>query len=271
MFPPDHPAFNLLSIERTCRAHLAAALLAFSMVAPLHGQITEKPETVPPGKFLLEVDVLSLTFDDDYEGQDGFKYSAVGVGSAILQTGLTQNVDVQVGFDLFLRERFNSSDSRDSSSGIGNTYLRLKWSFWRDEYQAAAIIPYIKVPTASGGVGNDSIEGGFILPWRQSLAGGFDFGAMFAWDLARNDADDGYDSGWRIAAVVHRPLTSAIGAYAETTATVSSGGASKWAGTIGGGVTVKLTQGLQVDYSVSTGFTGGAYDWRPVVRLDWRF
>ncbi|HRG55387.1 MAG TPA: hypothetical protein PLG56_05060, partial [Lacunisphaera sp.] len=59
----------------------------------LPAQITESPVTVQPGRFLLEVDALSLTIDRE----PGLKYTAFGAASTFLTTGVTSRLDVQVG------------------------------------------------------------------------------------------------------------------------------------------------------------------------------
>src|SRR5438093_7373390 len=86
-------------------------------------QLTEWATTVQPGKFLLKMDVLSLTFDHD----GGDRYTGVGVASTFLTTGLTKDWDVQVGAELFLNQQFDSGGLTDRRSGIGDIYLRTKW------------------------------------------------------------------------------------------------------------------------------------------------
>lgn len=245
---------------------LAAALLA--LAAPLAGQITEWPETVKPGKVLVEMDALSLFFDREA----GAKYTALAVASTFVTTGLTPTLDVQVGADVYVTQKFDDGGFRERRSGIGDVYFRTKWNFHRTEdgTSMAALLPYVIVPTTHGWTGSKKLQGGVIVPWCSHLPGGTTLNAMAQLDFLRNDDDDGYDSNWYSSLAVSRPLTQRIGLYGEATAGKSSGG-GPWAGTVGGGVTVQSGLFWWWDLAVYRGVSRGATDWNPVVRLNWEF
>ena len=133
------------------------------------------------------------------------------------------------------------------------------------------MIPYVKVPGARNGVGNGYTEGGVIFPWAMEVAGGFKAGAMAQWDIARNEANNGYDSRWFTSGYVQRSLTQAVGLYGEATLSVSSASSSSFAGTLGGGATLNLSKDFQWDYGISRGVGGRATDWVHVLRLRWGF
>ncbi len=233
-----------------------------------YAQITEWPTTVAPGRFLLEMDALSLSIDKD----GGNKYTAFGAASTFLSTGLTANWDVQIGAELFLNQKFDSGGLTDRRSGIGDVYFRTKWRFYEDAAtgSAVALLPYVKIPTNSGGVGNKSMEGGLIVPWQTSLMGGVSLSAMVELDFLRNDNDDGYDSFWYTSMALRREVTKAIGLYGELSFGKSSGGAP-WEGTMGGGVTFALSADVWWDYAMYRGISRGASDWQHVLRLNWGF
>ncbi len=147
--------------------------------------------TVAPGHFLVKMDVLSLKFQNQSSTPDNTRYSAVGAGETFITTGLTEHLDLQVGLELFLHSRLKTTGGTSSSSGVGDLYIRPKWTFWSDPgLQAlAAVMPFVKLPTNSGGVGNGSVEGGIIVPWSMALDRGFRTSAMAEWAILRNDAD----------------------------------------------------------------------------------
>jgi hypothetical protein len=238
------------------------------LAACCQAQITEWATTVQPGRFLVEMDALSLTFNHDDSG----RYTGVGVASTFVTTGLTKNWDVQVGAELFLNQKFTSGGLTDRHSGVGDIYFRTKWRFYEDETTgtAVALLPYVKLPTNSDGVGNQAVEGGLIVPWQTTLPGAVTVSAMAELDLTRNDRDNGYDSYWYTSAALQRQFTKAIGAYGEVTLGKSSGGAP-WAGTIGGGVTLALSDNFWWDFAVYRGVSRGASDWNQVIRLNWGF
>lgn len=249
----------------------ALIFLFLALTASLAAQVTESPHTIAPGKMMLEVDGLKLSYDR--ADAAGNKHTAVAVASTIFSAGLTHSVDLQVGADLFLKHTYEFGGARESHSGRGDMFFRTKWTFWRNDSLGAAlaVIPYVKVPASSGGVGNDSIEGGFIVPWAMQLGHGFAAGAMFQWDHVRNDDDNGYDARWNLSAFAQQNFTQAFALYAETTMAFASTGFSDWAGTLGVGALLHVTKHVQLDYELQRGLNRRATDWTHVFRVNWEW
>ena len=249
--------------------HLLALLTAAA--APLAAQVTETPDTIAPGKFFLRMDAISLGFNRDRTEPN--RFTALGLATSILSTGITRDVDAQVGMQFFLRQTYQYRGARSTHSGLGDVTLRAKWTYLRNEQigAAAAVIPFIKVPTSTGGVGNDHVEGGLIFPWAMSLGTGTVAGAMAEWDQLRNDANNGYDSRWFASGFLRQHIVGPLGAYAETTLRVSSASASSFAGGLGAGATWDFSRTLQFDYSVSKGLGNRATDWEHALRVRWEF
>ena len=134
-------------------------LCAGAVVTTGFAQITESPKTVAPGKFLIEMGVS--------------KYTGMGVATTFLTAGLTTNWDIQVGADFFLSQKYTQGDITQRNSDVGGLYVRTKWRMINDAEMgtAFAVMPYVKIPTNSGVVGNRSLEGGLILPWMVTLPG----------------------------------------------------------------------------------------------------
>lgn len=236
--------------------------------ATLPAQITEWTTTVKPGRFLLEVDAISLSIDRE----PGLKYTAFGAASTFLTTGLSANWDIQVGAQFFLSQKFDAAGLTERQSGVGDVYVRTKWRFYESEdtYTSIAVLPYLKLPTNSGGVGNDAVEGGVIFPFQTQLTGGFSFAAMGKLAFLRNDSDDGYDTYWFASATVSRRILKAIGIYGEATMAISSGSAP-WAGTMGVGATLNVSESVWWDYAIYRGLSSGATDWNHVLRFNYGF
>ncbi len=243
----------------------ALALLLLAAVTS-QAQITEWPATVKPGRFRLEMDALSLTLDKE----PGYKYTAFGAASTFLSTGLTQNWDIQVGAELFFSQKIETSGLTERHSGIGDVYVRTKWRFYDEGGSAVAIIPYVKLPTSSAGLGNDSVEGGIIVPWSTVLPGEVNVYAMAELDFLRNDADNGYDTYWYTSAALSRQFTKAIGLYGEVTLGKSSGSGST-DGQLGVGVTFAVSDETWWDFAMYKGISHGAADWNHVLRFNWGF
>jgi hypothetical protein len=249
--------------------HLALlCLLVLAATVPLRGQLTESPQPIGPGSFLFEIDGLRLAFDRDAAA--GERHAAIGVASTVVSAGLTQAVDLQIGVDIFLRERIKSDGARESHSGFGDVSLRAKWAFWQDESGgAAALIPYVRMPTGTGGMGSDSAEGGFILPWETRVAGGLTTGAMLQWDMVRNPDDDGFDTVWLLSGYLHRNITTALGLYAEAALETDSTGGSGGSGIAGVGAVWTLNARISLDYELLRGINRRATDWTHVFRVNW--
>ncbi len=246
-------------------------LIAACSWAPLAAQVTERPETVEPGKVLVRMDGVKLSLDR--EDAAGNVYSTVGVAATTVRAGLTRDLDLQVGVDLFLRESFTIRGRKDAHSGLGDLSFRTKWVVWRDgkSGQALAVLPYVKLPTGSSAVASKAVEGGLIVPWATDAGVGVRAGAMLQWDLVRNDADNGYDSHWLVSGFAERALTGTISVYGESTLEVSSAGLSDWAGTVGAGVLWRVSQRLQLDYELQRGLNRHAADWTHTWRANWEW
>jgi hypothetical protein len=259
--------------RRRCWRGCNILCLVLSAAVPAVAQVTDDPDTIPPGKVLVKMDGLTLSLDHQPAGAAGNTYKAVGVASTLVSFGLTRSLDAQVGFQLYSRQEFTTAGNHTSHSGLGDLAFRTKWTFWRDDAAgaAAAIIPYVKVPSNTGGVGNRAVEGGLILPWKMSIAGALSAGAMLQWDFVRNDDDNGYDSRWFASGFVQRNLTGSLAIYGEGSLAMTSTGWSKWQASIGAGVLWNVTRRLQLDYEITRGLNDRTLDWVHVWRATWEW
>lgn len=260
-FPSRKPA------SPAALAAWALVLLAVS-AGVARAQITESPLTVEPGRFLVEMDALSVTIDRN----GGDKYTGVGAATTFLTMGVTRSLDIQIGADMYVHQKFTSGGLEERRSGIGDLYGRFKWCFWRDDQagSAAAFLPYVKLPTNSGGVGNKAVEGGLIMPWMMRLPGNTTLDLMASVDFARNDNDDGYDVASWFSGSFSRPLFGPFAAYGEAVLSRSTG-SSLWDGRLGGGLTLTVSERAWWDFSVYRGLSNGAADWNPVIRFNFGF
>jgi hypothetical protein len=251
---------------RLLQQALLLGLGAATVIA--HGQITETPVTVQPGHFLLEMDALSLKVDREPDLQ----YTALGAASTFLTTGITSRLDLQIGAEFYIHQKFDAGGFRERQSGVGDVYIRAKYRFYEsnENYTAVAVMPYVKIPTNSGGVGNDSVEGGIIVPFHTELVGGFTLAAMGELDFLRNDADNGYDTYWFSSASLTRQFFKRVGIYGEAVAAKSSGG-RPFEGTLGAGATLTVSKYAWWDFAIYRGLSDGAADWTHVVRFNYGF
>jgi hypothetical protein len=251
-------------------ASLAAVLAALVFSPALRAQVTEVPQTIEPGGLLMRMDAISLGLQPDTSAPN--QYKAVGLGTTLVSAGLTSSVDIEIGTQLFIRDTFATNGSDHTESGIGDVLIQPKWTFWRDAStgQAAAIIPYVMLPTDSAAVGNNSVQGGLILPWSMDVAPGVQAAAMVEWDELRNVANTRYDTRWYGSAYIKWNLGGRISAYAETTLSESTAGSSTFAGTVGGGATLSASKDFQWDFEASRVLGSGRSAWTEVLRFRWK-
>jgi len=246
-------------------------IVALGWIAEVNAQVTESPQAVAPRAFLLETDVVAYSADRASTAEGGGRTRALTVASSLLSTGLREGWDVQFGYTPYVRERTEGPEGRSTVSGGGDVVLRSRWQFHASHASASAlaVLPYVKLPTNSGGVGNDAVEGGIILPWATTQPSGWEMGAMLQWDRVRNDADTGHESHAHASAYLALPLGGNLGGYVETTIMhgLSRGGGGS--GTVGAGVTWSQGKDLAWDFAVVRGVSRRATDWTFALRLTW--
>ncbi|MFI5335853.1 MAG: transporter [Opitutales bacterium] len=236
----------------------------------LHAQMTEEPQTIEPGRALVRMDAITLGIARNTAAP--FQYNALALGTGTVSYGITDTLDIGVGAQLYLRDTVNVLGQNQTHSGIGAVTLRTKWEFLKDQSsgQQAAIIPYVILPTHSNVVGNNAVQGGVILPWTIDLAAGIKFGAQFEWDELRNAANTRYDTRWYGSCDVKWELGRLLGVYAEATLSDSTAGSSTFAGTVGGGATLSLSNNFQWDFEMSKVVGPNQNPWTKVVRFNWK-
>lgn len=212
--------------------------------------ITESPITVDAGAVQLEISFV------DY-ARNGVK-DAWTVAPANLKIGLLNNVDLQFVLDPYVRQ----DDGTRTRDGFGDTQLRLKINLWGndDGETAFAIMPFIKLPTASDGLGNDHVEGGMIFPFATDLGEGVGLGLMFEADFVYDEADDRYDTEFIMTGVLGFDITDVLGLYVEGIGITSTDPDVDFRGIFGVGGTYALTENMVFDVGVNIGLSGDADD-----------
>lgn len=150
---------------------LAAAAAVQAEQAPI---CTDRPTkansvcTVPAGKVQLESNAAGWSLTR----ADGIRSELVTIGSSFVKLGLSDRSDLQVGFTPYARLTVKQAGSRDRVSGFGDVVVRYKHRLTNDGAKAqVGVIPFVKLPTATRGLGNDTLEGGLAVPVSFALAG----------------------------------------------------------------------------------------------------
>ena len=124
--------------------------------------------TVDTGHFQYESDIVNGSF----LRLNGVITDTYLVVNPTLKYGLTSNIDLEANLSPveIVRTHDTAGDDR-TIAGVSDLYLRLKYEFLNEEGGGleAAILPYVKAPTARPGIGNGVVEGGAIMPVNYKL------------------------------------------------------------------------------------------------------
>jgi hypothetical protein len=231
---------------------------------------TESPFTVDAGRFQVEMDLLNYTRDDEA----GVRTESFVAGALNLKAGLLHNVDLQVVIDSYVRERVRATPGpATTTDGLGDITTRLKINLWGNDggTTAFAVMPFLKAPTASGGLGNDSVEGGVILPLAVELPAGWGLGAMAELDFLKNGAGDGYHTEFVNTLVLGHDIAGGLGGYVEFISVASTESGASWRGLVGLGLTYGLCPNSQIDLGVNIGINRAAADVNPFLGFSFRY
>lgn len=222
---------------------------------------TESPFTVEPGRVQIEASVASYTRDRHNPDHDPVRVTVWNVAPINVRIGLTTNSELQVIADNYLHAEAEdlATGLRARARGFGDITLRYKHNLWGNDGGSSglAVMPFVKVPTNTDDLGNDSVEGGLVIPYAADWPGGWGFGAMTELDVLRNEQDDGYDLVWLNTLTVGRDVTERVGVFVELALEV---GAGRPAASFNTGATYSVNKDIQLDAGIYWGLTRAAPD-----------
>ena len=137
-------------------------LRAFCADRPGQGTL---PCTVDPGHLQVETDLFNVSYDRSTSpGQETYLFT-----SPTLKLGVAKRADVELQVSPYEKVRqFADAGSRPRDLyGVGDVTVRYKQNVFGD-YRgplAAAVEPFVKLPTARRGIGDGAYEGGVLIPF----------------------------------------------------------------------------------------------------------
>jgi hypothetical protein len=235
---------------------------------------TESSHTVDAGHLQIESDLVSYSRDDDESGDGDTRVESWAVAHINLKIGLLNNVDLQTVIETYnhITTEDRVAGTTNRQCGFGNLTSRVKINLWGNDSGpiAVALMPFVKFPTSQDDIGNDSVEGGIILPVATGLPAGFDLGGMTEVDFNRDEMGDGHHTEFVNTIEVGRDIFGPIGGYVEFFTAVSTESDSEWIGTVDVGFTYGVTENIQFDAGVNIGVTDAADDYNPFLGLSIR-
>jgi hypothetical protein len=228
---------------------------------------TESPYTVDTGHFQFEADLVSFGIDQwNADGERGFGLNA---GNVNIKAGLLNNVDLQLVIENYVYEQVRAEGVTERKSGFGDLTARLKINLWGNDggRTAFAIMPLVKFPTNTGGLGNKQVEGGVIFPLAVELPYGWGMGVMTEFDIAYRE-DGGYGPDFVNIITFSHDIVGNLAGYGEFFSQLSEGDLII---TLDAGLTYALTEDSQLDCGCNFGVTEAAEDFNPFVGISMRF
>jgi Putative MetA-pathway of phenol degradation len=217
---------------------------------------TESAYTVDAGHVQVEASFFDYTSDDSGGGGDFEAWSVLPMNVKI---GLTNNIDLQLVFEPYVREEFND----DTVSGFGATQLRLKVNLWGNDGgdTALAIMPFVQFPTEDDDFdGTDHLQGGVIVPLAVSLPNEWSLGLMAEFDAVRDAADEDYELQFVHTATLGHDIVGDLAGYVEYIGVTDTEDGTGYVSLIGGGLTYGIGDNVQLDCGVNFGLSDDADD-----------
>ena len=232
---------------------------------------TESPYTVDAGHFQLEMDFANFTAAE----VGGVRTRAWNVAPINLKVGLLNQVDLQFLFDGYQQMRTHDRTKRPETmrrSGVGDFTTRLKINLWGDDGGATAfaLLPFVKFPTNTDGLGNNAVEGGALFPLALKLPGEWSLGTEAGFGVLRNAEGTGRHGEFIQSITVGHALAGKLSGYAEFFSSMSTERHARWIATIDAGVTYLVTENIQLDAGCNFGVTPAADAVNPFIGLSIR-
>lgn len=255
MTPPASLPLSIFALAASFLPCAAAELRPLSTDRP---DVTESPHTVDAGHFQFEMEIANWTKDG---GEREF-----ALGELNAKYGLSRSTDLQLVLPFY-------NHVRGGDEGFGDTEIRLKWNLWgNDEGSTAlAVMPFVKLPTANGDLGNGEVEGGLIVPFGFELPAGWDATTMAEFDLNADDDGDGYELVTVTSISVGHDLTECTGVFLELVSEIGTDGSSTWEAYFNTGITWAVTPTWQLDGGIRVGLTSAAADLTPFLGVSTKF
>lgn len=230
--------------------------------------LTESPYTVDAGHVQVE-----LSFGDYVRDEEGGVTSETSTVLPFnVKLGLTNNVDLQLVVDPYVRQELRAAEGRATTDGFGDAQLRLKVNLWGNDggETALAVMPYVQFPTAGDDLGTDHVQGGVIVPFSAELPAEFGLGLMGEIDFVRDEANDGYGIEFLHTVNLNRTIVGELGGYVEYIGIAPMDTGGGYLALLGTGLTYGLSEDLQLDVGMNFGLSDHADDFQVFAGMTFR-
>ena len=172
--------------------------------------------------------------------------------------GLNNSIDLQLVFAPYI----NQESNKKINDGNGDFQISIKKNIWvnDDGKSAFGLMPYIKLPTADNGIGNNKVEGGIIFPFSTNISDTLNLDLMFETDYVYDDDEQNFDIEFIISGLLGINIQNSLGFYSEIIAIKSNDVDYKVSNIIGFGATYSLSKNLIFDIGLNHRLLGKVDD-----------
>ena len=148
--------------------------------------------TVPADHWQVEISAVDWARTADH----GASAEVTAIGQSLVKLGLTDRSDIELGVAPFVRAETQEAGLRRVVSGPGDATIRYKLRLTKPSGATQlAVVPFVKLPTASRKLGNGKVEGGLAVPVSFSIASGPTITIGPELDLLSDGDGRGYHAG----------------------------------------------------------------------------
>jgi len=215
--------------------------------------------TLDRGHAALELGLLDWTHDS----AGSVETDDVAAADLLLRYGLTDSLEVQLGWTAYAHSRARSGNAVSSVDDVGDVFVALRQNLHNPDGSSfsAALMPYATLPTGSDGIGAGDWGAGLIVPMSYELPGGFALGFTAEADAAVDADGDGRHFAYSGIVGLDIPISDAVGATVELSAGRDedpAGHSTELLAGLSAGWTPN--SGLQLDVGANVGLNHNAAD-----------
>jgi hypothetical protein len=252
---------RILAIAAAAAAALPAAAAASEPrdFCPDRPGLGTPPCTIDRGKGDIEIGLADWTL----ERNGGDRTDTLVLGDLLVRYGLTDNLEMQLGWTSFgtVRERMDGSVSR--ASGTGDVTLALRRNLIHPDGSgfSAALMPYVSLPTGGRAIGAGDWSAGLLVPLSYSLPHGLSLDFTGRVEAAADGDRHGRHLAYGGIAGLDVSLPHDVTATAELSAQRDEDPGGRSTQLIGGlSLAWMVRPDLQLDAGANAGLAGGAPD-----------
>jgi hypothetical protein len=213
------------------------------------------PYTVDAGHFQYETDLVNFT----HQTNGTARTDTLLVPNPTFKIGVTNNADLEVNVPFAGVHTYDTVAAPTALWGIGDTFVRSKINLWGNDGgdTAAALIPYVKAPSAPIGIGNGAVEGGLIGPVAFNLPNSFVLLLVPEIDALKNSLDGGDHGNYVFDVNLSREVIKNVTAYIELWSDYNADPTARATlASIDTALAWVLMPNVQVDVGANFGLTG---------------